>query len=134
MKPIIYLFLLSFCFMVNKIPGAEKNTKDYNFELTVITPGEETAKFDLVITGFSILKNGDQIPFKLEEQNLKTPYKLNLKNGKYKAKINNKSTGVVILSKVQGIRDGKRMSAGRSDSNHPTLNFGVGGKFSVSDN
>lgn len=134
MKSLLILFLLSFGYLESVLPDVNATIDDYNFELTVDTQGEGPARFDFIITGFTLQENGSQKAFKLEQQDLQTPYKLTLKNGKYSARINNRSKDEVLLSKVQGIKNGERMSSGRSDSNHPTFDFGIGGKFKVADN
>lgn len=133
-KSLLILFLLSFGYSESTLPDAIATIDVYSFELTVNTQGEDPASFDLIITGFTLQENGSQKAFELDQQNLQTPYKLNLKNGKYSATIYNRSKDEVILSKIQGIRNGERMSAGRSDSNHTNFDFGIGGKFKVSSN
>lgn len=126
------MFLLSFSYLLSQ--PSNDNIEDFTFEFTVNSQTADSAKFDLVITGFILSEDGDQIPYKLEEEDLETPYKLILKNGKYTAEIRNKSTGIMILSKVQGIRNGERGGSGSSESNQPTLQFGIGGTMSVQDN
>src|SRR5690606_6227530 len=128
--PIFFLFSLSSLV----IPLAKDNVEDFTFELTVNSEAADPAQFEMVITGYSLSEDGSQIPYKLKENDLETPYKLILKNGEYTAEIRNKSKGVMIHSKVQGVRNGERGGYGSSDSNQSTLQFGVGGNMSVKDN
>lgn len=132
MKLPLILFLLSLSNLVSQTSGTIF-AEDYNFEITVKSQEENPAKFDIVITGYTLIDDGSQIPFKLEQQDVETPYTLILKNGKYRAIIENKSKEIVMVSKVQGIKDGERMSSGNSQHNHTILEFGIGGTFAVSD-
>ena len=132
MKFLPILFLLSFNSLVT--PLTNDDAEDFTFELTVNSEADAPAHFDLVITGYSLSEDGGQTSFELKENDLETPYKLILKNGEYTAEIRNKSKDVVIQSKVQGIRNREKGGFGSSDSNQPTLQFGVGGKISVKDN
>ena len=132
MKFLPIFFLLSLNLAVIQI--SHDYDEDFTFELTVTSETDASAQFDIVITGYSLSDDGSQTSFELKENGLETPYKLILKNGEYTAEIRNKSKDVVIQSKVQGIRNGERGGFGSSDSNQPTLHFGVGGKMSVKDN
>lgn len=107
------------------------NVENFSFEFTVNSPGENSAKFDLVITGFTLSEDGGKTPFKLEKQELETPYKLILRNGEYQAIIENKSQDLVVVSKVQGIENGKGMGFSSGQFNQTILDFGAGGKYAA---
>jgi len=132
MKLLFILILLPFTYLVSNTPALVKTTEDYNFKLTVNSTTANPAEFDLTITGFSLTENGSQKPFKLEKKNLKTPYKLDLTEGKYTAVIESKTKAGNILSKVQGIKGGNKMGSASGDAKKSTLNFGTGGTYSFS--
>jgi hypothetical protein len=129
MKLVFFLVLLPLGYFVSNSPKAAQTSEEFIFELTVSSRGVDSAKFNLSVTGFSLTETGARTPFQFEKQDLKTPYKLILKDGNYKAIIDNVSKDAVIISKVQGIKNGERMGSGSGEARRTILHFGFGGNY-----
>ncbi|WP_162053200.1 hypothetical protein [Pontibacter pamirensis] len=129
MKLLLGLLLLPLGFLVSVLPEPTRTSEDYTFEVTVESPTQKSALFNLSVTGVTLAQNGAHEPFKMEKKRLKTPYKLNLKDGKYT--VTTKTKKGVSITKVEGIQNGMSMGSASSDSDLTILNFGFGGIYSV---
>ena len=117
----LLLILIPFTCLVNKAPAPATACQDFHFELTVNSTSEDTARFDLLVTGVTLTQHGDPKPFRVQYRNLKTPYKLTLEEGKYTAVVETKYGAV--FSKVQGIRNGDKMGYTSGSQRITTMSF-----------
>ncbi|WP_133242800.1 hypothetical protein [Pontibacter virosus] len=121
MKLILMLMLLSFTGLVGKVQPPIATTQDFHFELTVNSTSETTAHFNLLITGIARTKTGEEQPFRLQRDNLKTPFKLSLDKGKYTAVI--EATEGTVFSKVQGFENGEKKGYTSGTQKIATMHF-----------
>ncbi|MBF9253329.1 hypothetical protein I2I11_08500 [Pontibacter sp. 172403-2] len=133
MKLLLTFILLSLGYLVGKAPEPVKITEDFTYEISINSSGVDSAKFNLSITGFTLTETGARTPFQLEKKDLKTPYKLILKDGNYTAIVDSKSEDAVIISKVQGIKNGNRVGSASGNTKKTILDFGFGGNYSVTE-
>ncbi|MFD3002606.1 hypothetical protein ACFS7Z_19705 [Pontibacter toksunensis] len=131
MKLLFILILLPLGYLVSNSPEADKTSEEYIYELTVNSPGVDSVIFNLFITGYTLSETGARTPLELEKQDLKTPYKLILRNGNYTAIVDNMSKDAVIISRVQGIKNGERMGFGSGEAKRTIIDFGFGGNYLV---
>lgn len=133
MKLLLVLIFLPLAYFGGTAPAPDSTAEGYTFEVTVESPTQKSARFNISVTGVTLTAHGDQQPYKLEKKNVKTPYKLNLDDGKYTVIVTSKAKKGDIISKVQGMKEGIRMGSATGDSGFTTLHFGFGGFFSAKD-
>ncbi|RDV16783.1 hypothetical protein DXT99_03105 [Pontibacter diazotrophicus] len=129
MKLLLALLLLPLGFLMSSLQEPTRAFEEYTFEVTVESTTQKPALFNLSVTGVILTQNGAHEPFNMEKKNLKAPYKLNLKNGKYT--VTTKAKKGKVISKVQGIKNGEQMGSANSDSKTTVLDFGFGGIYSA---
>lgn len=122
MKLLFFLILLAIIFLACG-PAETKKTDTYNFELTVTSMLNDPVEFDIAITGVLLTKNDEKKLFNLQKHNIRTPYKLNLEEGKYKVVLNSKGGNNSILSKVQGFKNGKKAGMASASDEKVILEF-----------
>ena len=94
--------------------------------MSVNSTTDETARFNLLITGITIDDNGVQKTFRIQRDDLETPYKLDLDKGKYKAVIEAKEGNV--LSRVQGFKNGEKKGFASGNQRVATMHFEYSGE------
>ncbi len=126
----INLFLLPVILLFYQMAPLRLTDQTYTYELSIRSEGEKTELFDLLIEGQLINETGEMVPFRLEEKNLKTPYNLTLGTGQYVIRVHRQSEQGVVISKVQGVLDGRRKGSAQGSSRKQLLTAGPGGNYS----
>ena len=126
MKLLLLAFLMVFTSFAGKVSEPVKAFDDFYFELSVNSTTDKTARFNLLITGITINEIGEQKTFRMQRDDLKTPYKLDLDKGKYKAVIETKEGNV--LSKVQGFKNGEKKGFANGNQRVATMHFEYSGE------
>ena len=121
MNPILMLILFSFAGLVGIVQPPIVTSQDFHFELTVNSTSETTARFNLLITGIEHTETGEQQPFRLQRDNLKTPFKLSLDKGKYTVVV--EATEGTVFSKVQGFENGEKKGHTSGTQKIATMHF-----------
>ena len=128
----LLLMLLPLALLMPRYQTPVKPDADYSYELTVDAKTADAAFFNLSITGHSLAPNGEKTPFRMERKNEKAPYRYHLQHGQYKIRVESLAGKGVLVSKVQGIKDGKKMGSASNDAKTTILEVGPGGGYAAS--
>ncbi len=124
MSKFIFLFLV---FPVLFLPKTSPNEQqeDYTYLLTVKSLSEQEIPFDLTIK--SAAKLGEE-PEIQEWKQLKTPYTKELPTGVHTVVVTSSKMGTV-MSKLNGVVEGKEKGSVSSSKQKAILNAGPGGQY-----
>jgi hypothetical protein len=125
------LMLLPLILLFQQVPKSVKTAGAYSYDLTVNSQTADAAVFDLTITGYSLTQKGEKATFRMNKKNLKTPYQLSLKNGRYTIRVASQAKSGGVVSKVQGMQNGKDMGSASNDDRITILEVGPGGQYAA---